>query len=140
MEEIMSEYLKLFSRRLALRSKKSCGQPKAAFEIIDRGNGKAVGNIALDMKARSEGLVGEIEVSLDTRYAGQGFSIEAIKRLAEYAYEDLGLVKLFAKAPNANLAAEYTLRRGGFSAMNKFTRDGAYKYFEATSPYFRAES
>jgi RimJ/RimL family protein N-acetyltransferase len=135
----MSEYLKLFSRRLALRSKKSCGQPKATFDIVDRENGRPVGCISLDMKARAEGLIGEIEVSVETRYAGHGFSIEAIKRLAEYAYEDLGLIKLFAKAPNANLAAEYTLRRGGFSAMNKFTRDGAYKYFEATSPYFRCE-
>lgn len=132
----MSEYLKLFSRRLELRKDKSCGQQKAAFVVYARDTEEVVGTVSLNMKAESVGLVGELDVNIDTAFSGQGYSIEAMKRLSEYAYEDLGLVKLYAKAPNMNLAAEYTLRRVGFSALNKLSKDGSYKYFEAISPFF----
>jgi RimJ/RimL family protein N-acetyltransferase len=134
----MSESLNIFSRRLTLSSTKLCGGQSARFSVALRASGEEIGQINLVMKASNEGLSGEIDVTIDSVYDGQGFGIEAMKRLAEYAYEDLGLVKLYAKAPNSNLAAAYSLRRVGFSSLNKLSQDGSYRYYESVSPYFMA--
>ena len=130
----MSEYLDIFSRRLTLSNTKRCGAQTASFTVSDRASGEDIGAINLVMKTSDEGLLGEVDVSIDADYEGRGYGIEAMKRLSEYAYE--GLVKLLAKAPNRNLAAEYSLRRVGFSSLNKLSQDGSYRYYESVSPYF----
>lgn len=132
----MSEYLELFSRRLLLKQCISCGQNKAVFDIIERSSRAYVGRITLNLKAENQGLVGEVDVNVDRSFDGVGYGIEAMKRLSEYAYEDLGLVKLYAEAPRMNLAAEYSLRRVGFFASSKRSKGEDMQTFEATSPFF----
>ena len=132
----MSAYLKIFSSRLTLKKVKSCGAQNTVFDVFLRGDDEKIGEVNLTLKAERDGLGGIIDVDVDEAFNGQGLAIEALKRVRDYAYDDLGLVKLYAKAPNKNLAAEYTLRRVGFAAEDKKGRNGLERGFVATNPLF----
>lgn len=132
----MSVYLKLFSARLTLKKAKSCGAQNTVFDVYLRGGDVKIGDVNLTLKADKDGLGGVVDVNIDAAYDGQGLSIEALKRVRDYAYDDLGLVKLYASAPNKNLAAEYTLRRVGFALSDIVGGKDAARLFVATNPLF----
>lgn len=79
------------------------------FGIYDQG--AMVGSINLTPKDKG---VAEIGYWVGGQFVGRGYAARAIKELALYAFDVLGLEKLIANARADNLASVKTLEKSGF--------------------------
>ena len=82
--------------------------------IIDV-NGEAVGVIGLMIKNKSKSHVGTFGYWLGEKYWGQGIVPEAIKMLVDYAFNELGLLKLKIDFLEDNLNSRRVAEKNGFT-------------------------
>ena len=84
------------------------------FAMIVRGTGHHIGNIKLGGVHPIHAL-GEVSILIGERSVwGQGYAAEAIVRLADHAFADLGLEKLAAGLYAANTGSERAFLKAGF--------------------------
>ncbi|MDD2839706.1 MAG: GNAT family protein [Rickettsiales bacterium] len=81
--------------------------------IIDV-NGEAVGVISLTIGRKSKSHVGTFGYWLGEKYWGQGIVPEAIKILSDYAFNELGLLKLKIDFLEDNLNSRRVAEKNGF--------------------------
>lgn len=88
-------------------------------------NGQVVGGIGI---ARIENNEGELGYWLGEHYWGQGIMSEAVKRITEYGFQNLGLEKLYADVFSFNNASMKVLEKNGYSLegihRGDVTKDG----------------
>ncbi|HSQ97687.1 MAG TPA: GNAT family protein [Rickettsiales bacterium] len=98
--------------------------------IIDI-NGEAVGSVALMIGRRSKSHVGTFGYWLGEKYWGQGIVPEAVKMLIDYAFNELGLLKLKIDFLDDNLNSRRVAEKNGFNLeyvqKKECFKEGKYK-------------
>lgn len=84
-------------------------------------DGKAVGSIGLVHIVL--GHKAEIGYWLGEEYWGRGIMTEAVKLLTKYAFEKLGLVRVYAKVFVWNEASQTVLKKAGFQFEGMHKKD-----------------
>ena len=91
-------------------------------------NGEAVANISVEKKQGIEELTGEIGYYLRPEFQNLGIMTEAAKQICELAFEELGIVRIFGRVFEPNIASRRVLEKAGFELegimKNAFTRNG----------------
>ncbi len=75
-------------------------------------DGEVVGDLALHLGW--EGRTAEVGYSLDLEQWGNGYATEALARLVDYLFDDLGVTRVFGMLDPANPASARVLERTGF--------------------------
>jgi ribosomal-protein-alanine N-acetyltransferase len=91
--------------------------------------GEAIGGIALipgtDIECRSA----ELGYWVGAAYRGRGIATAAVTRICRYAFEELGMLRVFATPMIANAASKRILEKAGFQLegimRSCFVKDGA---------------
>jgi RimJ/RimL family protein N-acetyltransferase len=86
--------------------------PVTSF-IIDVA-GAAVGGIGLVLGTDIERISAELGYWLGEEYWGRGIATVAIRRICEYGFGELGLVRIFALPMGHNVASHRVLEKAGF--------------------------
>jgi [ribosomal protein S5]-alanine N-acetyltransferase len=86
--------------------------PRTTF-IIDR-NGEAVGGIGLALGTDIERCSAEVGYWLGKEFWGRGIVTMALRRICEYAFDELGLTRVFATPLAWNPASFRVLEKTGF--------------------------
>ncbi len=87
--------------------------PRVSFSI-DLG-GKIVGGIGLVIGSDIERCGAEVGYWLGPGYWGRGIATSALQRICSYAFDDLGLMRLFATPIVWNAASFRVLEKAGFA-------------------------
>lgn len=80
--------------------------------IVDLHDGQTVGDLALHLTW--EGRTAEVGYTLEREHWGNGYAVEAVTRLVDYLFDDLGVTRVFGMLDPANLASARVLERTGF--------------------------
>ncbi|MGB8965945.1 MAG: GNAT family protein [Candidatus Cybelea sp.] len=87
-------------------------QPRVSF-VIDL-NGEAIGAIGLVLGCDIERCSAEVGYWLGADHWGRGIATAALQRICRYAFEDLGLLRVFATPIVWNPASFRVLEKAGF--------------------------
>ncbi len=102
---------------------------KAVFAIINMADGRHVGNISLSISWENNS--GEISIIIGEKDVwGRGIGLEAYRLVTEYAFETLGLNRVFSGMTSRNKAMIRVAEKNGmlFEGIEKkvFLKDGEY--------------
>jgi RimJ/RimL family protein N-acetyltransferase len=86
--------------------------PRLSF-IIDL-NGEAMGGIGLTPGTDIERCSAEVGYYVGKEYWGRGICTAALQRITQYAFEDLGLLRVFATPLTWNPASFRVLEKAGY--------------------------
>jgi RimJ/RimL family protein N-acetyltransferase len=86
--------------------------PRINF-IIDL-DGQAIGTIGLVIGEDVERCAAEVGYWVGAEHWGRGIATAALICICRYAFADLGLLRIFAKAKAANIASLRVLEKAGF--------------------------
>jgi len=87
--------------------------PRTNFTVDVRG--AAVGSIGLVLGTDIERCSAEVGYWLGAAHWGQGIATAAVQRICRYAFEDLGLLRIFATPIVWNAASFRVLEKAGFA-------------------------
>jgi len=107
---------------LAEREEMAAAGLVRAFTILEEASGSVMGSIRLKYDLGS-GL-GEMGVWLGKEFQGRGFGTEAIGRVVEQGFGELGLAKIEAQIFAGNLASRKAFENNGF-CLERTVRNGA---------------
>jgi ribosomal-protein-alanine N-acetyltransferase len=116
-----------YTRKDARRFIRSMGRapfPPTQFAIVLQG--EAIGGVGFERGKELERLTGEVGYWISEAHWGQGYTTEAVRALAEYAFSRFDLVRLEARVLEGNPASERVLEKAGFTLENT-KRRGAFK-------------
>ncbi|GAB3300528.1 GNAT family N-acetyltransferase [Hymenobacter humi] len=85
-----------------------------------------LGDCALHLHAH-EPRIGEVGITLDPRWQGQGFAREAVRGLLGYCFEQLKLHRVIALTDTRNLPCVALLEGAGLRREAHFRHNGWYK-------------
>ncbi|MBQ0139946.1 MAG: GNAT family N-acetyltransferase [Kurthia sp.] len=85
-----------------------------SFGIFLKEKDILVGHISIYSIKRLPFASAFIGYSLDERYTGKGFATEAVKRVTQFAFEDLSLHRIEAYVSPENIASVSVLERSGY--------------------------
>jgi RimJ/RimL family protein N-acetyltransferase len=85
------------------------------FAAAERESSELLGDVALRVDARDTSRA-ELGVTLATAHQGKGYATEAVRAVADYAFERLGATTVFAVADARNRASVALLERMGMRA------------------------
>lgn len=85
-----------------------------SFGIFIKGTDNLIGHISIYSVKRLPFASAFIGYSLDEHYTGKGFATEAVKRVTQFAFEDLSLHRIEAYVSPANIASINVLERTGY--------------------------
>lgn len=80
--------------------------------IVTMKDGQTVGDLALHLTW--EGRTAEVGYTLERERWGKGYAVEAVARLVDYLFDDLGVTRVFGMLDPENLASARVLERTGF--------------------------
>jgi len=96
-------------RSLIQRSK----QQAYVFTITERTTGQVAGLVSLGAVSRTHGCA-ELGFWVGVGFWGKGIATEAVRLALRFAFEDLGLFRVYASAFEANHAGCRVLKKNGF--------------------------
>lgn len=82
------------------------------FAIVARDAGVLMGNIGLHV---SHSAQGELGYWMGVPYWGKGYTTEAVRRLIQFGFEDLGLNRIFASYFSNNPASGRVMQKAGMT-------------------------
>lgn len=83
------------------------------FAVCLPSSGAPIGDVALGT-SRDEGRQAELGFTFTSAYQGQGYATEAVRTVTRYAFDTLGLHRVFSRTDGRNLRAQRLLERLGF--------------------------
>jgi len=86
------------------------------YAVLLRGERKLIGCVGLHRDMGS--LHGEIGYWIGRKFWGQGYASEAVQRVVDFAFNDLGMAELEAGAVPVNKASHRVLSKAGFIACD----------------------
>lgn len=93
--------------------------PPTNLAITDPATGEAVGGVTLMLQTDIERINAEIGYWLGVAYWGRGMMSSAVKAMTTYAFDALGLERVFAIAFTRNAASARVLEKAGFRREGK---------------------
>ncbi len=97
------------------------------FSMLEKQSGKFIGNI--EIMDINNGC-GELGIAITAEMQGKGYGSESVKRIIEYAFENLGLTKIYLKVYPWNKKAIHVYEKCGFCQC---ASDENNVYMEITS-------
>ena len=94
------------------------------FSMIEKKTGDFIGNVELMDVTNTEG---ELGIAITFAKQEQGFGREAVRAMADYGTERLGLRRIFLKAYPDNARAIHVYRKCGF---REYDRNGDHVFME----------
>lgn len=88
--------------------------PPTAFAITEHGNDEPVGGIVLLLQEDVHRISAEIGYWLGVAAWGRGIATDAVKATTAYAFEELGLERVFAVANTRNKGSARVLEKSGY--------------------------
>ena len=95
------------------------------FAIECKKTGVLVGDCAL--KVEGDGRQAELGITLRREHQGKGYASEAVSRLLDYAFGDLGLHRVFAITDQENDSSFALLERLGMRREGRFVQNVWFK-------------
>lgn len=92
------------------------------FSMVDRRTGEFIGNIELMDPTGDEA---ELGIAITAAKQDMGYGTEAVRRVVEYAVQELGLRRIFLKAYPYNTRAIHVYEKCGFREVER-TEAGVY--------------
>jgi len=96
----------------------------SVFSMIEKKNGRFIGNIELMNIASS---VGELGIAITAEMQERGYGTEAVRALTGYGIDTLGLEKLVLRTDPGNARAIHVYEKCGF---REYDRDAEHVYME----------
>lgn len=84
---------------------------------------EAVGSIGLSINEDVHRLTAEMGYWLAEPYWGKGMMSEAVTRITEYAFESLGLVRIYAEPYAHNTASRKVLEKAGYTLEGRLRKN-----------------
>ena len=103
---------------------KKLKEKASVFSMIEKKNGRFIGNIELMNIA---GSAGELGIAITAEMQDQGFGTEAVRALAGYGRDTLGLEKIVLRTDPGNARAIRVYEKCGF---REYDRDAEHVYME----------
>lgn len=98
--------------------------------------GRIIGDLAFHI-TREDARQAEFGVTFDRAYQGQGYALEALRRLLAYAFDELGLHRVFSRLDARNIASDRLMQRLGMRREAHFIQNQWWKG-EWTDEYWYA--
>ena len=95
------------------------------FAIESKETGALLGDCAL--RVEEDGRQAEVGFTLAREHQGRGYASEAVSRLLDYAFGDLGLHRVFAITDQENEPSFTLLERLGMRREGRFVRNAWFK-------------
>jgi RimJ/RimL family protein N-acetyltransferase len=104
------------------------GEPGQWYQIAMelKASGEMIGDCAFQRLAEDHAQA-EIGFTLARRYQGQGYATEAVGRLVDYLFQDLGLHRVRANCDPDNLASSELLKKVGMRYEGRFVESLWFK-------------
>lgn len=77
-------------------------------------NGKAIGNIGIHPQSDVNRLNAELGYFIGEEYWGNGYAVDAIRQMVDYAFQNFPIERIFARPFGSNLASQRVLEKAGF--------------------------
>ena len=92
------------------------------FAVDQKEDGQFIGFIGLCYQEYKANFTPGVDIGwrLDKAFWGKGYATEGAKRCLSFGFEDLGLKKIFAVAPQINQASINVMRKIGMSKVLDF--------------------
>jgi len=88
--------------------------PPTAFAITERGEDEPVGGIGLMLQEDVQRISAEIGYWLGVAAWGRGIATDAVRAATAYAFDELGLERVYAVANTRNKASARVLEKCGY--------------------------
>lgn len=85
------------------------------FSMIENSNNDFIGNIELDINDKDA----ELGIAITAKKQGMNYGTEAIKKMIEYGFNDLGLKRIFLKVYPNNKIAIHVYEKCGFTKYDE---------------------
>lgn len=121
-DEIVRKYLGgvLTQDQAKARVEALLDSPPKRYWILQNEQGEDIGFISLSQYY--DGVSTEVSYGLLPQYCGRGYAMEAIKYIAEWAFDVLQIEKLMAETQLANKASIKLLQKTGFEFVKQIVR------------------
>ena len=106
--------------------KKKHAENAPVYSMIERETGKYIGNIEL---MNLTGTEGELGIAITAGMQNTGYGTEAVRALAEYGIQQLGLKRIYLRANPENKRAIHVYEKCGF---REYDRTENHVYMEMT--------
>ena len=104
---------------------KKRAEKAVVFSMIHRENGDFIGNIELMDVSDAQG---ELGIAITAEKQDRGFGTEAIRRLLEYGFQDLGLKRITLRAYPFNTRAIHVYEKCGFRTYDRTEKHVCMEY------------
>lgn len=85
-------------------------------------NNKPVGSIGLHLQSDILKKNAEIGYWLSEEYWGKGIIVDAINQIVKYGFENLDIVRIFARIYGTNIPSQKVITKAGFKLEAKFDK------------------
>lgn len=89
--------------------------PKPASTLAIEVDGKAVGGVGIILKSDVERISAEIGYWIGESYWYRGIMTNAVKQMADYAFEQFPITKIYATVFDFNIPSMKVLQKAGFT-------------------------
>jgi ribosomal-protein-alanine N-acetyltransferase len=104
---------------IAARHAERRGGRATSFLAFDRASSQLAGIVILNGLSAENGLSAMLSYSIDGGLEGRGYASEAVRRVIDYAAQDLGVRSLTAYYHPANVRSGRLLERLGFTIVGQ---------------------
>jgi len=111
-EDALSQ--KSYLKRLKLQAREWNSDRGIYFFIFDRTSGDLVGGVNLNQVVRGIAQMASAGYWVGKPFARQGYMSEALKIILDYAFDDIGLNRIYAGCVPENIPSQRVLRKLGF--------------------------
>ena len=83
------------------------------YAVVLKADNKLIGSVSIEIDKKNQ--FGELGCWISKQCWGNGFATESLKRLTSFAFEDLGLHKVYAKCYKENIASLRAIQKCGLT-------------------------
>jgi RimJ/RimL family protein N-acetyltransferase len=103
------------------------GHTRRVVPVRHRVQGNRCSRRGLRLEGRGDGRQAEVGITLSREHQGKGHASEAVSRLLDYAFGDLGLHRVFAITDQENDSSFALLERLGMRREGRFVQNVWFK-------------
>lgn len=83
------------------------------FAVVSKDRNELIGSVSITIDKKNQ--FGELGCWISKQYWRKGFATEILKKATKFAFEDLGLHKVYAKCYKENIASSKAIQKSGLT-------------------------
>ena len=83
------------------------------FAVVSKDGNELIGSVSITIDKKNQ--FGELGCWISKQCWGKGFATEILKKVTKFAFEDLGLHKVYAKCYKENIASSKAIQKSGLT-------------------------